>query len=47
MTAEHDRLNQAGAAWKRWGPYLAERAWATVREDYSPYGNAWEYFGRD
>ena len=30
--------------WKRWGPYLAERAWGTVREDYSPNGTAWEYF---
>ncbi|HZQ92756.1 MAG TPA: hypothetical protein VFA60_13255, partial [Terriglobales bacterium] len=29
--------------WKRWGPYLSERAWGTVREDYSPYGTAWEY----
>jgi hypothetical protein len=33
--------------WKRWGPYLSERAWGTVREDYSPYGNAWEYFPHD
>ncbi len=30
--------------WKRWGPYLAERAWGTVREDYSPHGTAWDYF---
>jgi len=30
--------------WKRWGPYLSERAWGTVREDYSPNGSAWEYF---
>jgi mannosylglycerate hydrolase MGH1-like protein len=30
--------------WKRWGPYLAERAWGTVREDYSPHGSAWDYF---
>jgi hypothetical protein len=30
--------------WALWGPYLAERQWATVREDYSPHGNAWEYF---
>ena len=34
-------------AWKRWGPYLAERAWGTVREDYSPYGTAWEFFPHD
>ena len=33
--------------WRLWGPYLAERAWGTVREDYSPYGNAWEYFDHD
>src|SRR5437867_8705003 len=30
--------------WKRWGPYLAERQWGTVREDYSADGNAWDYF---
>src|SRR3989454_6539066 len=47
MTVEHDRLNQAGPAWKQWGPYLSERAWGTVREDYSPYGNAWDYFPHD
>jgi hypothetical protein len=35
------------AAWKRWGPYLAERQWGTVREDYSAYGNAWDYFPHD
>jgi hypothetical protein len=33
--------------WKRWGPYLSERAWGTVREDYSADGNAWEYFPHD
>src|SRR5271154_2089191 len=33
--------------WKRWGPYLSERQWGTVREDYSPYGNAWEYLPHD
>jgi hypothetical protein len=33
--------------WKRWGPYLAERQWATVREDYSPDGNCWDYFPHD
>jgi hypothetical protein len=33
--------------WKRWGPYFAERQWATVREDYSPHGTAWEYFPHD
>ena len=34
-------------SWKLWGPYLSERQWGTVREDYSPYGNAWEYFSHD
>ena len=33
--------------WKRWGPYLAERQWGTVREDYSPHGTAWDYFPHD
>src|SRR6187399_2511977 len=33
--------------WNRWGPYLSERAWGTVREDYSPHGTAWEYFPHD
>jgi len=46
-TAEEQRLHAAGARsayWKRWGPYLSERQWGTVREDYSPHGNAWEAF---
>jgi hypothetical protein len=45
--AEHLRLAQCSEqqpAWKLWGPYLSERQWGTVREDYSPYGNAWDYF---
>src|SRR5947208_7068999 len=49
-TAEELRLNQSEdrtAHWKRWGPYLAERAWGTVREDYSKDGCAWEYFPHD
>jgi hypothetical protein len=33
--------------WKRWGPYLSERQWGTVREDYSEFGNCWEYFPHD
>src|ERR1043165_6165639 len=33
--------------WKRWGPYLSERQWGTVREDYSPWGTCWEYFPHD
>jgi len=47
MTAEHDRLIHNGPAWKRWGPYLSERAWGTVREDYSANGDAWGYFPHD
>ena len=50
MIAEQVRLLEARekrAHWKRWGPYLAERAWGTVREDYSPYGDAWSYFPHD
>jgi hypothetical protein len=50
MGAEQDRLHDAregAAAWKRWGPYLSERAWGTVREDYSPGGDAWDYFPHD
>jgi hypothetical protein len=46
MTKEQERLEAARerkAHWKRWGPYLSERAWGTVREDYSPYGTAWDY----
>ena len=35
------------ANWKRWGPYLAERQWATVREDYSEWGTCWDYFPHD
>ena len=48
--AERQRLaeNQAGRQdWRRWGPYLSERQWGTVREDYSPGGTAWEYFPHD
>jgi hypothetical protein len=43
MTAEHERLRSDPRAWKRWGPYLAERAWGTVREDYSASGDAWNH----
>jgi hypothetical protein len=46
-TAEHARLRDDGASWKRWGPYVAERAWGTVREDYSANGDAWRYFPHD
>jgi hypothetical protein len=47
QTAEHRRLADSEARladWKRWGPYLSERAWGTVREDYSATGEAWDYF---
>jgi hypothetical protein len=50
MTAEHDRLNgdkERAALWKQWGPYLSERQWGTVREDYSECGDAWNYFSHD
>ena len=50
MNAEEQRLQEARegkAPWKRWGPYLSERAWGTVREDYSADGSAWEYFSHD
>jgi len=47
---EQKRLNEAreaGVPWKKWGPYLSERQWGTVREDYSSDGNAWNYFSHD
>src|SRR5215831_1191733 len=50
MTAEHERLEESRAHrahWNRWGPYLSERAWGTVREDYSANGTAWDYFPHD
>jgi len=49
-TNEQRRLNdarEAGTPWKKWGPYLSERQWGTVREDYSQDGNAWAYFSHD
>ena len=50
QSAERARLAEADeelAAWRAWGPYVAERAWGTVREDYSEYGTAWDYFPHD
>jgi len=50
MTKEQSRLQQARQGtsdWKKWGPYLSERQWGTVREDYSQDGNAWDYFSHD
>src|SRR5216683_4102866 len=50
MFPEQQRLvesEQRSAHWRRWGPYLSERQWGTVREDYSPGGSAWDYFPHD
>ena len=50
MNAERRRLDEArreSAPWRRWGPYLSERQWGTVREDYSESGDAWNYFSHD
>jgi len=50
MTAEEKRLEESRTRkvhWKRWGPYVSDRAWGTVREDYSATGEAWEYFPHD
>jgi hypothetical protein len=48
-TAEGRRLAEArsGVPWRRWGPYLSDRQWGTVREDYSHDGSAWEHFPHD
>ena len=50
MNAEQVRLaggHEQSAPWRKWGPYLSERQWGTVREDYSENGNAWDYFSHD
>ncbi|MEW6729848.1 MAG: glucosidase [Acidobacteriota bacterium] len=50
MTKEHERLKakpEGQSSWKRWGPYVSERSWGTVREDYSNTGNAWDYLPHD
>src|SRR5437868_4546931 len=50
MTKEHERLAEITddiGGWRRWGPYLSDRAWATVREDYSADGNAWDFLPHD
>jgi hypothetical protein len=49
-TPEQIRIEEARtgqAPWRKWGPYLSDRQWGTVREDYSPYGSAWDYFPHD
>src|SRR6516165_2837560 len=50
LTAEDKRLEESRdrkTHWKRWGPYVSERAWGTVREDYSANGDAWKYLPHD
>jgi hypothetical protein len=50
MTPEQSRLEETrrpDAPWRKWGPYLSERQWGTVREDYSDSGDAWNYFSHD
>ncbi len=49
LKAEYNRLDKAraGVPWAKWGPYLSERQWGTVREDYSQNGDAWNYFTHD
>src|SRR4051794_25051859 len=50
VTPEHGRLREAreaGVPWRKWGPYLSERQWGTVREDYSAGGDAWNDFPHD
>ena len=50
IAAEHKRLEEERKGlrnWKKWGPYLSERQWGTVREDYSDSGNSWDYFPHD
>src|SRR4030095_2024278 len=50
LTREHERLATVvddRSGWRAWGPYVADRAWGTVREDYSPDGDAWGYFPHD
>ncbi len=50
MNAEQQRLTEASAgkvAWRKWGPYVSDRQWGTVREDYSPNGDAWNYLSHD
>ena len=47
MQTEQDKLKSNGAGWKQWGPYVTDRQWGTVREDYSADGNAWQYISHD
>ena len=50
LSAERKRLEERNSStqkWNLWGPYVSERQWGTVREDYSPHGTAWEYLPHD
>ena len=51
FTKEQQRLQEPFTGpihpWRKWGPYVSERSWGTVREDYSPHGDAWSYFPHD
>jgi len=51
LSPEHQRQaepsNETVASWRKWGPYVSERSWGSVREDYSPDGNAWEFLTHD
>ena len=50
MSKEKQRLieaHESNVPWRKWGPYLSERQWGTVREDYSDNGDAWNYFPHD
>ena len=51
QTVEHQRLtdkySEPVRPWRKWGPYVSDRSWGTVREDYSPLGNAWDYLPHD
>lgn len=50
MNPEQQRIQQSvepNSPWRQWGPYLSERQWGTVREDYSAGGDAWDYFPHD
>ena len=47
LRLEREARREPGENWKRWGPYLSERQWGTVREDYSSNGQPWDYFKHD
>jgi hypothetical protein len=46
-TLRFQDIGEGKKPWRKWGPYLSERQWGTVREDYSQDGNAWDYFTHD